>query len=503
MISVSIKNLVYAFSPSSFHSFIEKIEYSDVGKRLAVGIFWSMAGSVISRGLMLCASVLVARILGRTVYGELGMMQSTIGMFGVIAGFGLGLTATKHVAEFRKSDPDRAGRVIGLSGLSAVFTGGIMALGLFISAPWLAENSINAPHLVVVLRIGAIILLINALNGAQTGALAGFEAFKAIAFVNLLVGLMSFPILVGGAYYSGLTGAVCALAINLALNWALNHIALRKEAKRHQISLNFKNCCSELPILWQFSLPAAISGIMFGPVSWVCNTMLVKQPNGYSEMGLFNAALVFQQLLLFASGMLNGPLLSMLSYCGPVKSKRLEATNILSSWLLGLVPAIPLLCFPEIIEIFLGVQYRAPSFRSTFGVIVFYTCILTYRAGLLRVLQAKSLLWWGFANNLLWAMILLPTTYLMAKSGALGLSLSYGIAYLFTSIIFVPVYMKYGDVPRELILSKEVIFVWIIVAFLTLSVFFNIPIFYRCLAMPILFFIVFMQLKSIWVKNTN
>ena len=90
-----------------------------------------MAGAVISRGLMLAATVLVARMLGKTVYGELGMIQSTVGMFGVFAGFGLGLTATKHVAEFRQSDPDRAGRIINLSCLVAVFTGGLMAPGVF------------------------------------------------------------------------------------------------------------------------------------------------------------------------------------------------------------------------------------------------------------------------------------------------------------------------------------------------------------------------------------
>jgi len=213
-----------------------------------------MTGAVISRGLMLAASVLVARILGKTGFGELGMIRSTVGMFGVFAGFGLGLTATKHVAEFRRSDPERAGRIIGLSGLFVMLTGGLMALGLFIFAPWLAEHTINAPHLASLLRIGAVILFINVLNGAQTGALAGFEAFKTIAYVNLFVGLISFPILVCGAYFGGLTGAVWALAINLGVNWLLNHLALRKEARRYNVPLAFRDCSCELSLwggLWR------------------------------------------------------------------------------------------------------------------------------------------------------------------------------------------------------------------------------------------------------------
>jgi len=207
---MSFRSIASAFYPPFLRLAFNWIESSPIGYRLVKGTLWSMAGAVISRGLMLCAMVLVARMLGKTVYGELGMIQSTVGMFGIFAGFGLGLTATKHVAEFRQKNPERAGRIIGLSWLVATVTGSLMALGLFIFAPWLAEHTINAPHLAVVLRIAALILFINALNGAQTGALSGFEAFKTIAYINLFVGLISFPILVGGAYFGGLTGAVFA-----------------------------------------------------------------------------------------------------------------------------------------------------------------------------------------------------------------------------------------------------------------------------------------------------
>ena len=304
MLNIGVKKTIYTFCPNFLRPSFNRIESSPIGLRLARGVFWSMAGAVISRGLMLCATVLVARMLGKTVYGELGMIQSTVGMFGVFAGFGLGLTATKHVAEFRQSDPARAGRIIGLSGLFAMGTGGVMALALFIFAPWLAEHTINAPHLANVLRIGAIILFINALNGAQTGALAGFEAFKTIAHVNLFVGLISFPLLVCGAYFGGLRGAVWALAINLCFNWLFNHLALRKESRRYKVPFSFRDCIREWPVLWKFSLPAAINSGLVGPVSWACFALLVRQPKGYSEIGIFTAALVFQGLLMFVSNML-------------------------------------------------------------------------------------------------------------------------------------------------------------------------------------------------------
>ena len=70
---------------------------------------------MLSRALSLAAAILVARTLGKVVYGELGIIQSTVGMFGTLAGFGMGTTSSKFVAEFRDKDPQRAGRIIALS----------------------------------------------------------------------------------------------------------------------------------------------------------------------------------------------------------------------------------------------------------------------------------------------------------------------------------------------------------------------------------------------------
>ena len=127
---------------------------SSLGARFARGAFWSLVGTVISQGLGLVASVITARLLGKVGFGELGMINSTVGMFGVFAGLGLGLTATKYVAEFRSKDPDRAGRILGLSELVAVVSGGTVSLILFALAPMLAERTLNAPHLVNELGLG-------------------------------------------------------------------------------------------------------------------------------------------------------------------------------------------------------------------------------------------------------------------------------------------------------------------------------------------------------------
>ena len=76
-----------------------------------------------SRGLTLASSVVAGRLLGTTGFGEIGMIQSTQGLFGIVAGAGLGLAATKFVAEFRSTDSAKTGRCATLATTIASVSG--------------------------------------------------------------------------------------------------------------------------------------------------------------------------------------------------------------------------------------------------------------------------------------------------------------------------------------------------------------------------------------------
>ena len=141
----TVRAAVDAACPSFLRTYKTRIEGSPLGYRLAKGAFWSLAGSIISRGLGLLSGILVARMLGKYDFGRFGMIQSTVGMFSTFAGFGMGLTANKHVAEFRRTDPRRAGRLIVLSSLVAWGTGSLMTIGLVAFAPWMANHTLASP----------------------------------------------------------------------------------------------------------------------------------------------------------------------------------------------------------------------------------------------------------------------------------------------------------------------------------------------------------------------
>ena len=440
--------------------------------RFLRGAFWSVVGVGTSQILSLAASGVTARLLGRTGFGELAMIRSTVGMFGVFAGMGLGLTATKHVAEFRERDPNRAGRIIGLSFMTAAASGGVISLVVLFTAPVLATRVMNAPHLAPLIRIAAGLLFLNALNGVQTGTLAGFEAFKAIAKVNLIYGALSFPVTVVAVWLYGLTGAVCGLIALRAVRWALNRSALVAETSAAMVSISHHRLREESPVLWGFSLPAVLSGAMVGPVTWICNAMLVNHPDGYGELGVFAAASRFQAGVAFAGSTIGAAFLPMLSTKEGSESAGFRQGNILVSWVIGVLAAVPLICFPEILGYAFGAEFSSVAAKRTLMLVMCSTCIILYKQGLARALTAEGLLWWGLLSNTIWAVLLLGSAWWLTQRGAAGLAAAFLLAYGLNTVMFVPFYTRRGLVPKGTMVSPEAALIWMLIGGLAvLSVF--------------------------------
>ena len=167
-----------------------------LGQRLARGGGWALVGALSNRAMALVTSILVARLLGKVGFGEFGIIQSTLDMVLVLAGFSMGITTTKYVSEFRISDPARAGRVYGLTTLVALISGAGMGALLWLFAPALAGQTLAAPHLAPLIRVAAVALALSAVLGSQSGMLAGLEAFQPIARINVVSG--SFRLLIMG-----------------------------------------------------------------------------------------------------------------------------------------------------------------------------------------------------------------------------------------------------------------------------------------------------------------
>jgi len=359
------------------------------------------------------------------------MIQSTVGMFGVFAGMGLGLTATKYVAELRQSHPERAGRIIALSTAVALATATTAVMVLFAVAPWLSARTLNAPHLSAELRIATGLLFLNALNGTQTGVLAGFEAFHTIARVNLARGVLTFPLAVAGVLLWNLRGAIVAMVAAAAVGWILNHFAIHAECKRNSVPVRWESFWADRVILWKFSLPAFLGAAMTTPAMWAVSSFLVNQPHGYAEMGVFSAANQWRTAVAFLPSLISQPLLSMLSNIGAGDLRlfgKLLRANLLLSFGLSMMMAAPIILCSSWIMSAYGRDFLVG--RPVLILLVIATVISCTAAVIGQAIASLDKMWWGLGLNSVWALVLLAgAALLVPRYGARGLAGAFLASY--------------------------------------------------------------------------
>lgn len=477
------------------------IDGNNLKSRFIYGLFWNLISAVASQGFPMIAAIITARLLGKFGYGQLGIINSTIILFSTFAGLGLGITATKYIAQFHQDDSERTGRIIGITNLFGVISGTIMCIILFILAPWLATNMLTAPELTIELRIVSILLLFNSLIGIQSGIIAGFGAFKNLARIAIVQGVIASSLTITGVYFFGLMGAVTALVINSAVNLILYKISIRNLVKEFKIKIDYLKSWEEKNIIWELSLPSMLSGVMVGPVVWIANIIIVNNPGGYAQLGLFNAADQWRSVLSFFPVVIGGVLLPMVSANITKENKALETVNVLASWIIVIIVALPLISFPEIIALFYGQDYSSIVFLQSISLMMLVSCILSYKEGIGRKLIAKNLMWWGFLSNMVWGLLFLVLIIIFKNLGSLGLALSYIFAYGINTLIFVPFYLSRKVVPKNLLISREVFTIWIVLIIQASLALLSIDVWIRVISLLISIVILIISFYRIWTSN--
>lgn len=415
---------------------------SVTNKMIVKSGFWILFGTVISKVSLLVASIVIVKFVEKDIYGEFGMVKSTINMFTVFAGMGLGLTATKYIAQYRLVDKKKVSRIIGLSNFVSILFCIIVSAFFVVFAPELAV-SINNPALESSLKLGAGILFFSGMNGIQTGILGGFERFKIIALNAIIASLFSSILQVIGAMYWGLNGIIVGFGLNFVLLYFLNFYSIRV-LTRSQFNFSFLNSENfrELPVIWRFSIPAVLSGLMVSPVIWITNKFLVASPQGYAHMADFDIANQWRATILFLPGALAQIALPMFASADSRASfNKLFYKNILLNLCVSIVVVVAvIICLPVIVEMY-GDAYV--SAKIPLIVMLITTILVAVNNIVGNAIAGLDKMWLGFVTNLLWAVVLIAASYYLVKFenyGAIGLSFAYLISYVSHTVVQLVLY---------------------------------------------------------------
>lgn len=435
MVAALIKAISDRFSLGGMHA------------RFLDGASWSAIAVIVSRGALFTAMFLTARLLGAKSFGEYAIVQSSISLFETFASAGMGVTAAKHVAQYRRNHKDKVGEIIFMTIAVVGMLGLPIALLLIVTSGAIARAVLAEPNLSLALSVGAIILLLNLLNGALIGIINGFEAFEEMARANIISGIVTVVAIPVGALYADLLGALLGIMLATAVLVAINGNIVKKRIKAEEIPMCYKIHGDNWRILWEFSLPAMLAGAVMVPIVWISNTMLINQPNGYIEMGVFAAANQWFSILLFLPSTITMSLLPVFSdYSGErniVELRKAIMLGVKASLLVVAPFAIAIACLSPLIMPLYGGEYAS---RCDLLIVICATSVVASTNNVIGNLfmsidRAKTHL----LSNILWSVVYLGGAlyFIKAGLGAMALAVSLLAAYVIKTIYIANVVRVY------------------------------------------------------------
>lgn len=419
-------------------SLTDNIKSHDVINRMAHGAFWSITGTALGKFCILISGIICARLLGQKGFGELGMVKSTIGMFIVLGSAGIGVTATKFIAQYRESNINYASSIYRLSNQFAWAAAIIIALLILVFASPIAIYTLHTPELETSVKMGSILLLASVLNAAQQGVLAGLEDFRAIAINTLGASLAEALLMTLGAWMWGVEGALMGFGIGILILWYFNRCAVKRNFKTNGIVAEIKPLKQESKrILYNFCIPATLSALTVTPAYFTIRMLLVKDC-GYNELAIFEAADQWKVIILFIPGAISNIVLPILSSKDRKQSfKRMLLANVA---LVGTVSAFIALVVTLLSPVIM------PLYGGNFGnqqplIILAISTVFSSIATVIEMaIYSKDKMWPCFWMNLLWALLLIIGCYLLLNIGygvvapAIAVLLSYLAKTIYMSI---------------------------------------------------------------------
>lgn len=393
--------------------------------------FWAVFGSGLGNALLLLAGIVIARILGKDLYGEYGMVKTTMFHIASFSTLGLGFTSTKYIANAVVCSQ---GNLRGIIRTSIIATFGFslcLCILLFIFADNLALY-IEEPKSSAAFRALGIIIVFRAVNTICTGLLSGYKQFKRVGINSIVTGLIMLALASVLTYIFGLLGSFISLAIAQFINALLNFTAIFKEYKKG-IDEQCHNGLNKDMLI--FTIPVAIQEFSWTLCNWGA-TMILTKYFSFGEVGLWTVASQWNAIILFIPQLLLNVVLSHLSSLSKDKNShtRMLKRMLVINFICSFIPFIVVYILADLISSFYGPTFSGLS--EVIRVLTFSTIIVSlsnvFHSSLLSEGRNWTLLTFRAIRDMLMLSILLVTL----KKGVVNASLTYSWIYIFSNLIY-------------------------------------------------------------------
>ena len=269
--------------------------------------FWAVFGNGLGNALLLVAGIVIARILGKDLYGEYGVVKTTMFQVAAFSTFGLGYTSTKFIAQYVKENQECLREITKSVLTISLISSFCLCFFLIFFSQQLADF-VNAPQLAIPFRFLGLIIVTRALSTVCSGLISGYKRFKSQGLFNIVSGVIMLILAPVLTFYIGLIGSLIALLFSQLVLSLLYLIFLYK--LYHQLPLS--NGRMFAGTIFRSSIPVAMQEFTFALAHWG-STLIMTKYSSLGEVGIYSATAQWNSVIMFIPMILSSVVLSYLS----------------------------------------------------------------------------------------------------------------------------------------------------------------------------------------------
>lgn len=407
---------------------VRKLFHTDLSRRVFRAVAFGVGGSVLSRAFMMLANMIASRILGKDLYGQFSLINSTVLTFITFSSVGINSTITRYVA-LNRDNQKKVGKSIGSLGALSIGLSLLISVALFFCAEYISVWVAETNELVSYFQLTSLAVFFAALASILQGVLVGLEKFKDNARVQVYGNIV---FLLGVLLFSPKLGVIGAiLSLLLCYLYQLVHLLFINKKALKAMGVKIQVVVDEElgKILASYTLPSYLAGISVTPAIWYTNSLLTKTA-GYANFAVFSIAHTWMHILVFIPSQLGQmkPIYTDLYKQQKFKElfSMLNKTTLISSLVIAPFVLFGVL-FSDWILLLYGIQDSLG--KTVFTIMLLTSILINSQSQIGFLFQAIGKMWLGFLVNIVWVFVFILSYHLMLYKGSEGLALAYLISY--------------------------------------------------------------------------
>lgn len=419
----------------------------EIIKKIISNSILLLIGNSFGKLCIFISGILAARILTVNDFGQYSTIRNSIMLLNVLISGSISSGSTKIISNSINTNNIKL-KIISL------FTSTIFVCFLFIIILLFFKNNIiqlfflNEYKLLTSIYASCLLLVSVSISTLFQSITIGLELYKQIAIINLIISIISIPIIYYLTTNFGINGAIYGISIYFIVDLVFNCIIIYKKIKNSNFLFEIKSLLKEINYLYKYFGVFFIGVIINAFSFWYSRIMVINHTNTFEKIAIFDASYQWLSVIMIITGATTSvalPMLSKIVNFGEREYKlKVFNINLIVNILISITLAFVIGVFSEEILYIYGEKYieGKTTLRYLCIMSILFTIATVYHRYIVSINKIVHIISASIIGTILLFFVLFISDF-----SCEGLTLSY-CAYYGSNIIFYiiikEIYEKYN-----------------------------------------------------------